>query len=419
MNKLLFIFCIIVFLFKTQTVFSSNLIYDVNNVEVSGKISKNSDKKKLIQSAFKKAFVTFVNKTLLKNDALNFYKTKINVIEDLVFAYQIVKDSKNDANERTLIVNIKFDPKKISNLFSKKKYTLVHFDADLYSSTLYCLTMLHNHFDSYVAIFDEFPMHECSALHDYASSYNVDIKSGEDFWPQTLKFLHGSTIRMGNYDLLSQMPGYYSEPVRDELQSIGRNDAVEKWQEHFDFIGYPNFKLEIAIENPSYVESLSTFNTPLNFAVNIKDSITEKELLYYDSENQIESYNNTSYPLLVNLNLELFDYENFDNNKEDYNENEILAAIAGGEDAAINYLNNVIDIPTYASEPDKCYYKYHVIQWGDEKQLLTDEQINNSYFFNFYEIQPEHYKNTTLVDAHCLEFESFAIPGFQDMGYDS
>ena len=260
---------------------------------------------------------------------------------------------------------------------------------------------------------------------DWNPGYNVDIKSGEDFWPQTLKFLHGSTIRMGNYDLLSQMPGYYSEPVRDELQSIGRNDAVEKWQEHFDFIGYPNFKLEIAIENPSYVESLSTFNTPLNFAVNIKDSITEKELLYYDSENQIESYNNTSYPLLVNLNLELFDYENFDNNKEDYNENEILAAIAGGEDAAINYLNNVIGIPTYASEPDKCYYKYHVIQWGDEKQLLTNEQIENSYFFSFYDTEGyptiddfyyRKYQQSQLVEAKSIDDisnHSYNTPGIK------
>ena len=40
-------------------------------------------------------------------------------------------------------------------------------------------------------------------------------------------------------------------------------------------------------------------------------------------------------------------------------------------------------------------------------------------FFNFYEMQPEIYRKTTLVDAHCLEFESFAIPGFKDMGYDS
>ena len=66
MNKFFFIFCIIVFLFKTQTVFSNNLIYDVNNIEVSGKISNNLDKKILIQSAFKKAFLTFANKTLLK-----------------------------------------------------------------------------------------------------------------------------------------------------------------------------------------------------------------------------------------------------------------------------------------------------------------------------------------------------------------
>ena len=89
MNKFFFIICIIVFLFKTQTIFSNNLIYDVNNIEVSGKISNNLDKTILIQSAFKKAFLTFVNKTLLKKDALNLYKTKIRTIEDLVFGYQI------------------------------------------------------------------------------------------------------------------------------------------------------------------------------------------------------------------------------------------------------------------------------------------------------------------------------------------
>lgn len=121
MNKFFFIFCIIVFLFKTQTVFSNNLIYDVNNIEVSGKIIKNLDKKILIQSAFQKAFITFVNKTLLKEDALNLHKTKINIIEDLVFAYQIVKELKNKDDENTLTINIKFDPKKISNFLSLNK----------------------------------------------------------------------------------------------------------------------------------------------------------------------------------------------------------------------------------------------------------------------------------------------------------
>ena len=121
MNKFIFIFCIIVFLFKTQTVFSNNLIYDVNNIEVSGRVNDNLDKKKLIQSAFKKAFITFINKTLLRNDAMNLYKTEINTIKDLVFAYQIIKEEKNNKKESVLTFNIKFDQKKINNFLAENK----------------------------------------------------------------------------------------------------------------------------------------------------------------------------------------------------------------------------------------------------------------------------------------------------------
>tara|TARA_B110000967_G_C18795335_1_gene515450 strand:+ start:58 stop:1125 length:1068 start_codon:yes stop_codon:yes gene_type:complete len=119
MNKILFIFGIIVFLLKTQTVFSNNLIYDVNNIEISGKINNDLDKKRLIQSAFQKAFIIFVNKTLLKNDAINLYKTKINIIEDLVFAYQVVKSKKTNKKKDILMINVKFDPKKITNFLTK------------------------------------------------------------------------------------------------------------------------------------------------------------------------------------------------------------------------------------------------------------------------------------------------------------
>ena len=121
MNKLFFIFCIIVFLVKTQTVFSNNLIYDVNNIEVNGRIGTDLDKRKLIQSAFQKAFIIFTNKTLLRKDALNLHKTKVTKIEDLVFAYQIVKDEKNVKKENILTVNVKFDQKKISNFLAQNR----------------------------------------------------------------------------------------------------------------------------------------------------------------------------------------------------------------------------------------------------------------------------------------------------------
>ena len=138
MNKFFFIICIIVFLFKTQTVFSNNLIYDVNNIEVSGKINNVLDKKKIIQTAFKKAFIIFTDKTLLKSDASNLYKTKISTIENLVFAYQIVKEEKKIRNVSTLTVNIKFDQKKINNFLAKNSISY----ADVSNISLTLLPVL-------------------------------------------------------------------------------------------------------------------------------------------------------------------------------------------------------------------------------------------------------------------------------------
>ena len=94
MNKLICIFLILLFTTKTENVYSNNLIYDVNNIEVKGKINNSFTNKKLIELAFKKAFIVFINKTLLKNDAQNLYKTEIKTIKDLVLTYQITENKK-------------------------------------------------------------------------------------------------------------------------------------------------------------------------------------------------------------------------------------------------------------------------------------------------------------------------------------
>lgn len=63
--------------------------------------------------------------------------------------------------------------------YEPKNRLVIHCDADLYSSTLYALTI----FDAYITpgtiiIFDEFFTvgHECRALEDYTSSYNREYK---------------------------------------------------------------------------------------------------------------------------------------------------------------------------------------------------------------------------------------------------
>jgi len=121
MNNFFYILIIIVFLFKTETVFSNNLIYDVNNIEVSGKIKNELDNKNLIDNAFQKAFIIFVNKTLLSEDALGLYKTKIGIIKNLIFTYQIVKNERKDKNNNNLTINVKFDKKKINSFLAQKR----------------------------------------------------------------------------------------------------------------------------------------------------------------------------------------------------------------------------------------------------------------------------------------------------------
>ena len=118
MSKFLFLFCIIVYLFKTETVFSDNSIYDVNNIKVSGKLNNNLDNSKLLESAFKKAFLIFINKTLLIEDIKSLNNTKIKTIKDLIFTYQIISRKKNNNQESELIVNVKFDQRKINHYFS-------------------------------------------------------------------------------------------------------------------------------------------------------------------------------------------------------------------------------------------------------------------------------------------------------------
>ncbi len=52
---------------------------------------------------------------------------------------------------------------------------IIHIDADLYSSTLYCLTKLDSILEKYTVIFDELPGEEARALYDYQKSYNATV----------------------------------------------------------------------------------------------------------------------------------------------------------------------------------------------------------------------------------------------------
>jgi hypothetical protein len=52
---------------------------------------------------------------------------------------------------------------------------LVHYDADLYSSTLFLLTALSQYFPEYYFIFDEFFPDEVNALREFALAYPIEL----------------------------------------------------------------------------------------------------------------------------------------------------------------------------------------------------------------------------------------------------
>ena len=138
MNKFFCIFCILLFISKTENVFSNNLIYDVNNIEIEGITNNNLTKKKIIDKAFHKAFLIFTDKVLLRTDAINLYETELEIIKDLVFTYQITEIKKNDNNKTISTFNIRFDPKKINNFLAIRGITY----ADISNISLTLLPVL-------------------------------------------------------------------------------------------------------------------------------------------------------------------------------------------------------------------------------------------------------------------------------------
>lgn len=60
---------------------------------------------------------------------------------------------------------------------------VVHYDADLYSSTLFALTQIASLKQPYFAIFDEFTGHELRALYNFGQAFNVDVEFlGKTLW---------------------------------------------------------------------------------------------------------------------------------------------------------------------------------------------------------------------------------------------
>ena len=114
MNKIIFYTLIIVFLFKTETVFSSNKTFNVDNIVIDN--SSNLNRQELLDKAFKKGFQNLTKKILLNIDAKKILDTDLNKIKKLILTYQI-SENKTKSTKNNININLLFDKKKMNNFF--------------------------------------------------------------------------------------------------------------------------------------------------------------------------------------------------------------------------------------------------------------------------------------------------------------
>ena len=111
------IFILIVF-FKTETVFSNNNLFNVNNIEIEKK--GNVTNASLADKAIKKGFDQLIQKILLKKDQDKLSDLSFDSIKQLLTYYQIKKIYDDEKKKELINFSITFDRDKIHRLFYER-----------------------------------------------------------------------------------------------------------------------------------------------------------------------------------------------------------------------------------------------------------------------------------------------------------
>jgi hypothetical protein len=209
---------------------------------------------------------------------------------------------------------------------------------------------------------------------------------------------------------------------------------------NFDTFMFEEIVQEVQPTTPSYniqlfgiddiVETDRINNDPdnileeIDYYLNTKSSGSQEELLYYDRGSNETSFLTTSYPLKVELNIDIYlrstgAYQDFDNQIEVAGNN-IPEYPEGFSDTDYLTLDAVedekkIDFPLVPLS--KSYFTYQVIDWGDEKVKI--DTIKNSFYFNHYTESTEEYsikKNILTQIQNTKSIEEIATHVYNTPG---
>ena len=119
------IFILIVF-FKTETLFSKNNLFNVNNIQLEKKEKITNNE--LANKAIKKGFDLLIARILLKSDEVKLADLNFTSIKQLVSYYQITKIPDEENKEELVSFSVTFDKDKIHNLFYERSISYSEID---------------------------------------------------------------------------------------------------------------------------------------------------------------------------------------------------------------------------------------------------------------------------------------------------
>ena len=213
----------------------------------------------------------------------------------------------------------------------------------------------------------------------------------EDFthellWPKAIRIKNPNETIVGKeseYSLLTPIEsvpqvsnsGFWEANIVSYIQVDG------DYKEILGNLGAPSFTYNFFLDDEQFINNLIPQSELFLVTTETENG---NEPLYYDRDESesLEKYNDTSYPLKVTLNIELFDHPNFINEIVE-SEVQIDQLFYLSQQSDINQIINQFSL---IGDINKSYFTYQIIQWGDEKTLLTDEQIKNTYFFSMYDL---------------------------------
>ena len=252
------IFIILIVFFKTETVFSINNLFNVNNIKLEKK--EKITNSALTDQAIKKGFNQLIKKILLKEDFDSISNLSFSAIKQLVTYYQISNISDKENKQEFVNFSVTFDKEKIHNLFYKKGISY----SEILDKELYILPVMVK--EDEVFVFNNNFFYE---------NWNKVYKD------ELIEFI----LPLENIEIIQNINTYKNNLINVDIVNL--------------FEGYPNKNLAFVL-----IEDNKTGSSKVYIKARIQEKNISKNLIL---KKQKQSKNNNYENIIIETNNELID----------------------------------------------------------------------------------------------------------------